>query len=82
MRRIRLVSPEDAQGRAKEIFRQIEEVRGPGRVPNLMRAFANNAPILESNWDRNVRLMKSGLLSPRVKDAIGLMISALFKCHY
>jgi alkylhydroperoxidase family enzyme len=82
MRRIRLVSPEEAQGRVKEIFRQIEEARGPGRVPNLMRAFANSAPILEWNWDRNVRLMKSGLLSPRVKDAIGLMMAALFKCHY
>ncbi|MBI4637960.1 MAG: hypothetical protein HY727_16615 [Candidatus Rokubacteria bacterium] len=82
MARIRLVDPSEAQGRVREIFEEIESVRGPGRVPNLMRAYAHHLPSLESNWDRMKRLLKSGLLPTRTKEAIGLTMAALHKCGY
>ena len=82
MARIKLVDPKEARGRVREIFDEIEQVRGPGRVPNLMRAYANHPPSLESNWWRMKHLLKSGLLPGRVKETIGLTMAALHRCDY
>jgi hypothetical protein len=82
MARIRLIEPGEARGRMREIFQEIEGVRGPGRVPNLMRAFANHLPSLESNWYRMKHLLKSGALPGRTKEAIGLTMAALHRCEY
>jgi alkylhydroperoxidase family enzyme len=82
MARIRLVDPAEARGRTKEIFEEIEAVRGQGRVPNLMRAYAHHLPSLESNWDRMKHLLTSGRLPRRTKEAIGLTMAALHKCGY
>ena len=82
MARIRLIEPSEARGRVREIFDEIEAVRGPGRVPNLMRAYGNHLPSLESNWDRMKHLLKSGLLPGRTKEAIGLTMGALHQCVY
>lgn len=82
MARIRLIHPGTAAGRVREIFDEIQAVRGPGRVPNLMRAYAHHLPSLESNWDRMKHLLKSGRLPTRTKEAIGLLMGALHKCGY
>lgn len=82
MARIQLIDPKKVQGRTKEIFDEIQEVRGPGRVPNIMRAYANHLPSLEANWYRMKTLLKSGLLPTRTKEAIGLLMAALHKCDY
>lgn len=82
MARIRLVDPDQAEGRVKEIFQEVDAVRGPGRVSNLLRAYANHLPSLESNWYRMKHLLKSGLLPTRTKEMIGLTMAALHKCHY
>ncbi len=82
MARIALVDPGTASGRVADIFEEIQAVRGPGRVPNLMRAYAHHLPSLESNWDRMKRLLKSGLLPTRTKEMIGLTMGALHKCGY
>lgn len=80
--RIRLVDPPEARGRVKEIFDEVEAARGPGRVSNLLRAYANHLPSLESNWYRMKHLLGSGLLPRRTKEAIGLTMAALHKCTY
>jgi alkylhydroperoxidase family enzyme len=77
-----LIHPDQARGRVKEIFEEIEAVRGPGRVPNLMRAYANHPPSLESNWHRMKTLLKGGLLPGATKEAIGLTMAALHRCDY
>lgn len=82
MARITLVDPGDARGRIKEIFEEVGAVRGPTRVPNLLRAYANHLPSLESNWYRMKHLLKSGLLPTRTKEAIGLVMGALHHCTY
>jgi alkylhydroperoxidase family enzyme len=82
MARVWLIDPREAQGRVREIFQEIEAARGPGRVPNLMRAYAHHLPSLESNWDRMKRLLKSGALPTRTKEMIGLLMAALHKCGY
>ena len=80
--RIRLVDPREARGRVKEIFDEIEAMRGPGRVSNLLRAYANHPPSLESNRDRMKNLLGSGRLPRRTKEAIGLTMGTLHKCTY
>lgn len=82
MARITLVDPHQARGRIREIFDEVEAVRGPGRVSNLLRAYANHLPSLESNWYRMKHLLRSGLLPTRTKEAIGLVMAALHRCAY
>lgn len=82
MARIRLVDPSTAEGRVKEIFQEVEAVRGPGRVSNLLRAYANHVPALEWTWDRMRRLLKTGLVPARTKEMIGLTMGAVHKCGY
>ena len=82
MARIKLIAADEARGRVREIFDEIQTVRGPGRVPNLMRAYANHLPSLESNWQRMKTLLKGGLLPSRAKEMIGLTMAALHKCGY
>ena len=66
----------------KEIFQEIEAARGPGRVSNLLRGYANHLPTLESNWYRMKHILKSGQLPSRTKEMIGLTMAALHKCEY
>lgn len=80
--RIRLVDPREARGRVREIFDEVEAARGPGRVSNLLRAYANHLPSLESTWYRMKHLLGSGLLPRRTKESIGLTMAALHKCSY
>lgn len=82
MARIRLIDPSEARGRVREIFDEIEALRGPGRVSNLLRAYANHLPSLESNWYRMKHLLKSGRLPTRTKESIGLVMAAVHKCAY
>jgi len=82
MARIRLVDPASAAGRVREIFQEVEAVRGPGRVPNLLRAYAQHVPALEWTWDRMKRLLKAGVVPTRTKEMIGLTMAAVHKCGY
>jgi hypothetical protein len=82
MARIARISPGDVTGRVREIFQEIEGVRGAGRVPNLMRVYAHHLPSPESNWDRMKWLLKSGLLPTPTKEMIGLLMAGLHKCGY
>jgi hypothetical protein len=82
MARIRLIDPSEAGGRVQEIFGEVEALRGPGRVPNLLRAYANHVPILESTWDRMKRLLKAGLVPTRTKEMIGLTMASVHRCGY
>lgn len=82
MARIGLVDPAKARGRVREIFDEVEALRGPGRVSNLLRAYANHPPSLESTWDRMKHLLKGGLLPARTKESIGLVMGAVHKCGY
>jgi alkylhydroperoxidase family enzyme len=78
MPRIRFVEPEEASGRTKEIFDEIE--RAEGMVPALFRAYALFPELLEANWHQHKTLMYSGRLSFRMKESIMLTVADANKC--
>ncbi|AQQ67170.1 hypothetical protein Mag101_05610 [Microbulbifer agarilyticus] len=53
-----------------------------GGVPNLFRAYANNPTLLSQLWDRYQHVMLTGHLSPKLKEAMALMIAADEHCDY
>ena len=78
MPRIRFIEPEEATGRVKEIFDEIEETEG--MVPALFRAYALFPDLLEANWHQHKALMHSGLLSFRMKESIMLTVADANRC--
>lgn len=78
MPRIRLVEPEEATGKVKEIFEEIAEAEG--YVPALFRAYALFPPLLEANWRQHKALMFEGQLSFRLKEAIMLTVADANRC--
>ncbi|WP_237065933.1 carboxymuconolactone decarboxylase family protein [Microbulbifer guangxiensis] len=79
MSRISLVeSPTDDMSEA--VFAEIEQELGD--VPNFFRAYANHPGLLRANWEKYKALMVHGCLSPRLKQAIALMVAADNHCDY
>lgn len=82
MNRINLVNPATATGKVKEVFDDMERVRGKGRVSNLFRAYANFPDLLEANWNQVKILMRGGKLPYRLKEAIMLTVADANRCDY
>ena len=78
MPRIKLIEPEEATGRVKEIFDEITEKEG--YVPALFRAYAHLPVLLEANWQQHKALMFEGRLSFRLKEAIMLTVADANRC--
>lgn len=51
-----------------------------GEIPDIFRAYANDPPLLDLVWHQFGSLMSIGSLSPHLKEAIALMVSADNHC--
>ncbi len=80
MSRITLTDPKAATGIVGEIFGEIQKTFG--MVPNLFRAYANNADLLRTNWEKHKAIMVQGELSRKTKESMALTISAANDCDY
>lgn len=77
MSRIPLVE-QPSDERVHAVF---EDIRTQlGEIPDIFRAYANDPPLLELEWQQYSRLMLIGNLSPHLKEAIALMVSADNHC--
>ena len=52
MATIALISEQEATGKVKEVYEQIQKAFGLPFVPNLFKAMAHNPDLLEANWRR------------------------------
>ena len=78
----KLLSEEEATGKAKDIF---EEIKGAfGMVPNFFKAQAAVDPDwLELNWNRVKKIMLTeGALDRKTKELIALAVSLVNRCEY
>lgn len=77
-----LLSEQDATGKAKEIYKEIEEAFG--MVPNFFKAQAAVDPEwLEINWQRQKLIMLTeGGLDRKTKEIIALVVSMVNHCEY
>jgi len=80
--RVRLVEVDQAAGEVKEVFNEIERVRGRGRVSNLFKGYAISPDILKANWQRMKAIMGGGILSRKLKESIMIVLAEMNKCSY
>jgi len=79
---VKLVQIEDASGEVKEIFDDMQKVRGPGRVSNLFKGYAIWPELLKVNWQRMRVVMGGGSLSRKLKEGIMIALAEINRCEY
>jgi len=80
--RVKLVQIEDATGEVKEVYEDMQKIRGPGRVSNLFKGYAIWPELLKVNWQRMKLVMGGGSLSRKVKEAIMMALAEINRCEY
>lgn len=80
--RVKLVEMDQVQGLVKEVFDDIQQVRGPGRVSNLFKGYALVPEILKANWERSKAIMRGGRLTVKFKEAVMVALAELNRCTY
>ncbi|MDP2727776.1 MAG: peroxidase-related enzyme [Dehalococcoidia bacterium] len=80
MSRVKLVEVEDADGKAREVFGDIQQ--SFGMVPNLFKAYALRPEILEAKWNKVKAVMQEGELPPQLKQMIAVVVSKANECQY
>ena len=83
MAAIKMVEEQDATGRVKEIYEEIQDTFGIDFVPNLYRVMAPNPAYLEANWNKVKAVMiESEHLDRLTKEIIAVAVSAVNSCDY
>ena len=80
MARMTMVEAKGVSGEVEAIFREIEGAFG--MVPNLFRTYAHHLPLLRANWNKVKAVMTEGVLSPKVKQTIAVLVSRDNGCAY
>ncbi len=80
---VRVVIEEDATGKVKEIYEDIQKTLGIDFVPNMYKALGGNPDYLEMTW-RKVQMMMGGdgKLGRKTKDIVALTVSIMSGCDY
>ena len=82
MATVKLIEPEDAKGKVKEIYEDITKTRGGDKVNNIWKALANDPDLLEATWTRIKQVMAPGALDPVTKELIYIAVSVVNGCEY
>ena len=80
MARITTVEVKAVSGETAEIFKEIEGAFG--MVPNLFKTYAHHLPLLKANWNKVKAVLMEGVLSPKVKQTIAVLVSKDNGCAY
>ena len=82
MATVKLIEPENAHGRVKEIFEDITKTRGGDKVNNIWKALANDPDLLDATWNRIKKVMAPGALDSVTKELIYIAVSVVNGCEY
>jgi alkylhydroperoxidase/carboxymuconolactone decarboxylase family protein YurZ len=78
-----MIPEEEATGRVKEIYGEIQSRLGIDFVPNLYKVMAPNPGYLEANWNKVKAVMvEEGELDRLTKEIIAVAVSAMGGCEY
>ena len=79
----RMIPEEEATGRVKEIYGEIQSRLGIDFVPNLYKVMAPNPGYLEANWNKVKAVMvEEGELDRLTKEIIAVAVAAVCGCKY
>lgn len=74
-----LISPEDAQGKVKDIYDDVARLEG--KPHRLLQCFANEPQVLDAEWNLEKALMHGESALPRrLRHYISLTVSTLYSC--
>lgn len=79
MPRLNVVTPEQANGRVRELYDGLK--KAIGTVPNIHQGVANSAPALDVLLAMGARL-REGSLSSSETEAIKLVVAQAYGCNY
>lgn len=80
MSRVVAIKPEEVPEDVQAVFKEIEGAFG--MVPNLFTTYAHHPPLLKANWNKVKAVMMEGVLSPKVKQTIAVLVSRDNGCAY
>ncbi len=80
MARIRPLKNDEVSEETAALFAEIEAAFG--MVPNIFRTMAHYPPLLSANWDKLKKVLFTGALDRRVKEAIAVLVSGDNSCNY
>lgn len=79
---IELTPVEQATGKRKELYDDLERVRGKGRVSNLFKAYGAFPELGHANFKRLGVLLGQGTLSVKLKEAVMTALAVINHCDY
>lgn len=80
---VQLVPEEEATGKVKDIYKNIQKTLGIDFVPNMYKALATNPDYLEMTWKKVQAAMgEDGKLGRKTKDIVALTVSIMSGCEY
>ena len=83
MAKVRLLNCDEADKKAKEVFKDIMATRNTRYVNNIWRALANYPPLLSRFWNQMKEVMiKPSRIDPLTKEMVYLAVSITNNCDY
>lgn len=82
MPHINLTPIEEARGELKQLYENIQRVRGPGRVSNLFKGYGAWPALAKANWERMQVLLGQGTLSRKFKESVMIATAQINGCEY
>ena len=80
---VKMISEEEATGKAKQVYDEIKSQLGIDFVPNLYKVMAAKPAYLEANWNKVKAVMvEPGKLDRLTKEVIAVAVSAVLGCEY
>ena len=77
-----LVPIEAASGARKDLYDELERVRGKGRVSNLFKAYSAFPALGQANFRRLMVLLTEGRLSVKFKEGVMTALAEINHCDY
>jgi alkylhydroperoxidase/carboxymuconolactone decarboxylase family protein YurZ len=80
--RVKLIDPQSAVGEIREIYDDIERVRGKGKIAPIFMALANVPEYLKAHWEYNRADKRTGSrITNRTKEMISIVVSVALGCR-
>ncbi len=82
MATVKILTDDQADPQAREVFDDIRRTRNTDYVNNSWRAMANHPAMLRRNWFKAKETMAPGELDALTKELIYLTVSIMNNCEY
>ena len=83
MASIKMISEEEATGKVKMLYDEIQAALDTDFVPNLYKVMASKPEYLEATWNKVKAVMiEPGKLDRVTKEIIAVTVSAVLGCQY